>query len=51
MCYCRAQYLLLAVILALGLMSMLSACGAKGELYLPPPQKERPQNNDNNSDK
>ncbi len=46
MCFCRAHYLLLAVIIALGVMSMLSACGAKGELYLPPPQKEQPQDSD-----
>ncbi len=46
MCYCRAQYLWLVVVLALGVMSLLSACGAKGELYLPPPQKEQPQNSD-----
>jgi predicted small lipoprotein YifL len=46
MCYCRAQYLLVAVIFALGLLSMLSACGAKGELYLPPPQQEQPQDTD-----
>ena len=43
MYYCRAQYLLLAVILVLGLLSMLSACGAKGDLYLPPSQKEQSQ--------
>jgi len=35
MCLCRAHYLLLAVIVVLGLASMLSACGAKGDLYLP----------------
>jgi predicted small lipoprotein YifL len=43
MCYCRAQYLLLAVVIVLGGVSMLSACGAKGELYLPPPQHEQSQ--------
>ncbi len=32
---CWAQYLLWAVIAALGIMSMLSGCGAKGDLYLP----------------
>jgi len=44
MCFCRAHYLLLAVVLALGVMSMLSACGAKGDLYLPAP--EPTQNSD-----
>ena len=38
--FCWAQYALWAVIAALGVMAMLSGCGAKGELYLPPEQKQ-----------
>jgi predicted small lipoprotein YifL len=51
MCFCRAHYLLLAVILALGVMSILTACGARGDLYLPPAHKEQPQNGGNDSTK
>ena len=40
MCFCRAQYLLWAVIIVLGIASMLSACGAKGDLYLPEQQQQ-----------
>ncbi|OOC48870.1 MULTISPECIES: lipoprotein [Thioalkalivibrio] len=32
---CKAQWLLIAVIVVLGTMQMLSACGQKGDLYLP----------------
>lgn len=35
MCFCRGQYLLWGVIAILAVMSMLSGCGAKGDLYLP----------------
>jgi len=38
--FCWAQYLFWAVITALGIISMLSGCGAKGELYLPPEQQQ-----------
>jgi len=38
--FCWAQYLFWAVIAALGIISMLSGCGAKGELYLPPEQTQ-----------
>jgi predicted small lipoprotein YifL len=38
--FCWAQYAFWAVIIALGVMSMLSGCGAKGDLYLPPEQKQ-----------
>ncbi len=51
MCGCRAHYLWLGVVLALGVMSLLSACGAKGELYLPPAQKEAPQSSGEDSTK
>ena len=33
---CWGQYALWAVIVVLGVASMLSGCGAKGDLYLPP---------------
>jgi len=36
---CWAQYTLWALVAVLGLLSMLSGCGAKGDLYLPPPEK------------
>ena len=42
MCLCRAHYLLLAVIVVLGLASMLNACGAKGDLYLPEASPQQP---------
>ncbi len=32
---CWGQYALWAVIVILGIASMLSGCGAKGDLYLP----------------
>ena len=37
---CWAQYVLWAVIAILGTLSMLSGCGAKGDLYLPPDQEQ-----------
>ncbi|MGD8484678.1 MAG: lipoprotein [Thioalkalispiraceae bacterium] len=38
---CASQWLLLAVVIVLGLSSLLSGCGKKGPLYLPdqPPAK------------
>jgi predicted small lipoprotein YifL len=33
---CWAQYTLWALIAVLGVVSMLSGCGAKGDLFLPP---------------
>jgi predicted small lipoprotein YifL len=38
---CWAQYTLWAVIALLGVTSMLAGCGAKGDLFLPPPQTEQ----------
>jgi predicted small lipoprotein YifL len=38
--FCWAQYAFWAVIAALGVMAMLSGCGAKGELYLPLEQEQ-----------
>jgi predicted small lipoprotein YifL len=45
MCFCRAQYVLWAVVVVLGVMSMLGGCGAKGDLRLPEPdsQQQEPQ--------
>ncbi len=41
---CWAQYALWLVIAALGVSSMLSGCGAKGDLFLPPSsQTQQPQ--------
>ena len=44
---CWAQYLLWLVIILLGTGSILSACGQKGDLYLPDatPVKEAPSVN------
>jgi len=39
--FCWAQYTLWAVILVLGVLSMLAGCGAKGDLFLPPEVVER----------
>lgn len=36
--YCWARYLFVLVVVALGTLSMLGACGQKGPLYLPPPE-------------
>lgn len=33
--FCWGQYALWAVIAVLGIASMLSGCGARGDLYLP----------------
>lgn len=32
---CKAQWLLIAVIVVLGTTQMLASCGQKGDLYLP----------------
>ncbi|MBN2885591.1 MAG: lipoprotein [Chromatiaceae bacterium] len=34
---CWAHKLFILVVLVLGVLSLLSACGQKGPLYLPPP--------------
>lgn len=41
---CWAQYALWATIIALGVVTLLSGCGAKGDLYHPasPPQQSTP---------
>ncbi len=33
--HCWARYLFIAVVVLLGTLSMMSACGRKGPLYLP----------------
>jgi predicted small lipoprotein YifL len=33
--HCRARSLFIAVVVALGILGMLGACGQKGPLYLP----------------
>lgn len=38
--FCWAQYVFWAMIAALGILGMLSGCGAKGDLYLPPEQEQ-----------
>jgi predicted small lipoprotein YifL len=54
--FCWAQYAFWAVIVSLGVMSMLTGCGAKGDLYLPPEQNQAapaqpvtPNTTDNNN--
>lgn len=53
--FCWAQYAFWAVVVALGVMAMLAGCGAKGDLYLPPEQKQEapaepaPQQTSNNN--
>jgi predicted small lipoprotein YifL len=37
--HCWARYLLIAVVSALGIGQMIAACGQKGDLYLPEPEK------------
>ncbi|AHF02628.1 lipoprotein [Marichromatium gracile] len=39
---CWARYLFIAIILVLGTVSMLGACGQKGPLYLPEPEPATP---------
>ena len=41
--HCRAQYLLWAVIAIFGSGSLLSACGQKGDLYMPDEQEQSKQ--------
>ena len=40
--HCWARYLLLAVVVVLGTLSMMSACGRKGPLYLPEESLRKP---------
>ena len=47
--HCWPRYLLWLVIAVLGTGSMLSACGQKGDLYLPDTQVE--QTEDENAEK
>ena len=44
--HCWPRYLLWLVIAALGTSSMLTACGQKGDLYLPDKTIEQPQQTD-----
>ena len=39
--HCWARYLLWLVIAVLGIGNMLSACGHKGDLYLPEQEQEQ----------
>ncbi|AGA92104.1 hypothetical protein Thimo_3439 [Thioflavicoccus mobilis 8321] len=39
--HCWARYLFIAVVTVLGLGSIVTACGQKGELYLPDPSENR----------
>ncbi len=41
---CKAQWLLIAVIVVLGTMQMLASCGQKGDLYLPDDEEAEEQN-------
>ena len=41
--HCWARYLFIAVVSVLGIGQMIAACGQKGDLYLPEPEKETPQ--------
>ncbi len=36
--HCWARYLFIVVVIALGTLSMIGACGHAGPLYLPPPE-------------
>lgn len=38
--HCWARYLFIAVVFVLGIGQMIAACGQKGDLYLPDPEKE-----------
>lgn len=40
--YCWARYLFFIVVAALGILSMLGACGQKGPLYLPEATSAKP---------
>lgn len=50
--HCWARYLLWLVIAVLGLGNMLSACGRKGDLYLPDqsPQQTQSENQKHEDD-
>jgi len=37
--HCWARYAFLAVVAVLGIGQMVAACGQKGDLYLPEPEK------------
>jgi predicted small lipoprotein YifL len=41
--YCWGRYAFLALVAALGLGEMIAACGQKGPLYLPKPEKTQPK--------
>ncbi|MFO7593835.1 MAG: lipoprotein [Pseudomonadota bacterium] len=53
--FCWAQYAFGAMVIVLGLLAMLSGCGAKGDLFLPPEQAREasaepaPETTENNS--
>lgn len=36
--FCWAQYSLWAAVAVLGMLSLFSGCGAKGDLFMPPPE-------------
>ena len=38
--HCWARYLFIAVVAVLGTGQMIAACGQKGDLYLPEPEKQ-----------
>ena len=40
---CRARCLLILVVSVLGIGQMITACGQKGDLYLPKPEKDVPK--------
>ena len=48
--HCWARYLLIAVVAVLGVGQMISACGQKGDLYLPDPRKEQARSEVTDSD-
>ncbi|MBK1702317.1 LPS translocon maturation chaperone LptM [Thiococcus pfennigii] len=39
--HCWARYLFIAVVMILGVGSIVTACGQKGDLYLPDPAEDR----------
>ena len=41
--HCWARYLFIAVVAVLGTGQMISACGQKGNLYLPKPEEKAPK--------
>lgn len=40
---CWARNLFIAVVVVLGIGQMMAACGQKGDLYLPPPESQKPE--------